>query len=67
MNSNQNMRKRFTLNKYLMPLFLLFCSFSMLQASTKIMPLGDSITWDWYYNDIRTDAELSGYRNHLWY
>ena len=68
MNSNQNMRKRFTLNKYLMPfLFLLFSSFSMLQASTKIMPLGDSITWDWYYNDIRTDAELSGYRNHLWY
>ena len=29
--------------------------------------LGDSITWDWHYGDTRTDAELSGYRNHLWY
>jgi len=33
----------------------------------KIMPLGDSITWDWYFYDSRTDAERSGYRNYLWY
>ncbi len=36
-------------------------------VTTKIMPLGDSITWDWHYNDPRTDAERSGYRNYLWY
>lgn len=36
-------------------------------GSTKIMPIGDSITWDWYYGDPRTDAERSGYRSHLWY
>ncbi len=33
----------------------------------KIMPLGDSITWDWNFDDTRTDAERSGYRNYLWY
>ncbi len=38
-----------------------------LHATVKIMPLGDSITWDWYYGDTRTDAYLHGYRNHLWY
>lgn len=53
--------------------YLLFCiliitiSFTSLQAKTKIMPLGDSITWDWHYSDERTDAERSGYRNYLWY
>ena len=31
------------------------------------MPLGDSITWDWHYNDSRTDAQRHGYRNYLWY
>ena len=31
------------------------------------MPLGDSITWDWHFNDGRSDAYRSGYRNHLWY
>ena len=49
-------------------MLLLFFSFffSMLHASVKIMPLGDSITWDWHYGDLRTDAERSGYRNYLW-
>jgi len=31
------------------------------------MPLGNSITWDWYYGDSRPDAYRSGYRSHLWY
>jgi lysophospholipase L1-like esterase len=31
------------------------------------MPLGDSITWDFYFGEDRTDAERSGYRNYLWY
>jgi acyl-CoA thioesterase-1 len=63
-------KKTFThnLSKYLIfILFLSFNSFSTLHATTKIMPLGDSITWDWYYWDNRTDAERSGYRNYLWY
>ena len=38
-----------------------------LNASHKIMPLGDSITWDWYYGDNRIASEKSGYRNYLWY
>ncbi len=33
----------------------------------RIMSLGDSITWDWYFDDSRTDAQRSGYRNYLWY
>ena len=68
MNYNQNTRRTSTLNKYLISfLFLLLGALSILQAETKIMPLGDSITWDWHYNDGRNDAERSGYRNHLWY
>jgi len=34
------------------------------------MPLGDSITYDWVFNDItnpRPTNSLSGYRNYLWY
>ncbi len=33
----------------------------------RIMPLGDSITWDWYYKDIRPNSQLHAYRNHLWW
>jgi len=51
---------------YTITLFL-FLSFSTLQAKIKIMPLGDSITWDWHYNDPRNDTQRHGYRNHLWY
>ncbi len=61
------MKKISTLKKYSGLLFFLLCSFSILQATTKIMPLGNSITWDWHYDDPRTDAERSGYRNYLWY
>ena len=32
----------------------------------RIMPLGDSITWDWYYGDNRSDSKRHAYRNHLW-
>lgn len=39
----------------------------LLAEAVRIMPLGDSITFDWHYGDIRTDAERSGYRNFLWY
>ena len=68
MNYYQNTRRISTLNKYLISfLFLLLGTFSILQAETKIMPLGDSLTWDWHYNDGRNDAERSGYRNYLWY
>lgn len=31
------------------------------------MPLGDSITLDWYYGDVRPASLLHSYRNHLWY
>ena len=56
------------MNKYFITfLFFAFCSLSILQAKTKIMPLGDSITWDWYYGDARSDAYRHGYRNDLWY
>ena len=33
----------------------------------RIMPLGDSITWDWYYYDRRPDSLKTGYRSHLWW
>ncbi len=36
-------------------------------VTKRIMPLGDSITWDWHFDDTRTDAKRSGYRNYLWY
>ncbi len=33
----------------------------------RIMPLGDSITYDSKYGDERLSSMRSGYRNHLWY
>lgn len=54
--------------KYLIAfVFFSFSLSSVLQAQIKIMPLGDSITWDWYYGDGRPDSIRHGYRNHLWY
>ena len=35
-------------------------------ADNKIMPLGDSITWDDRSNDTRTDGERIAYRYRLW-
>ena len=51
---------------YTITLFLLL-SLSSLQATVKIMPLGDSITFDWHYSDPRNNTQRHGYRNHLWY
>jgi len=51
---------------YTITLFLLV-SLSSLQATVKIMPLGDSITFDWHYSDSRNDTQRHGYRNHLWH
>jgi len=52
---------------FLSLLLILFATLTSLEAQTRIMPLGDSITWDWYYGDGRTDAYRHSYRNHLWY
>lgn len=40
---------------------------SILNGDTRIMPLGDSITYDNYYDDERPVSERSAYRNYLWY
>ena len=49
-------------------LFWLFLSISSLFSETiRIMPLGDSITYDQFYGDERPSSNKSGYRNHLWY
>jgi lysophospholipase L1-like esterase len=48
-------------------LLFIFLYLPLQATPVKIMPLGDSITWDWYYGDNRTDAYRHGYRNHLWY
>ena len=46
----------------------LFLGMSLLFSETiRIMPLGDSITYDQTYGDTRPDRLKSGYRNHLWY
>ena len=56
------MKKAFNL------LYLLFVlSVTTLYGKMKIMPLGNSITWDWHYNDSRSDTQRHGYRNYLWY
>lgn len=52
-------------------IFLIFILFSVtVQAVVKIMPLGDSITYDNTYaddEDPRPAGKRSGYRNYLWY
>ncbi|HHH37641.1 MAG TPA: hypothetical protein ENK77_03385 [Epsilonproteobacteria bacterium] len=58
----------FTLKKIMLSLiFVSVCSVSAAEGTTKIMPLGDSITWDDYHGDKRSDSERSAYRNYLWY
>jgi hypothetical protein len=49
---------------------LLFCSSFLLAQTIRIMPLGDSITYDNRYSDEenpRPSSKRSGYRNYLWY
>jgi len=68
MNTYQHTKVSPVLIKYFyIFIFFIFSSLSILQAKTKIMPLGDSITWDQHYGDSRIDAYRSGYRSHLWY
>jgi hypothetical protein len=38
-----------------------------LEATTRVMPLGNSITYDEYHEDDRPVSMKSGYRNYLWY
>ena len=46
----------------------LFLSFTLYAASpVRIMPLGDSLTFDNYLDDTRPDNIRTGYRSHLWY
>ena len=52
---------------FLSILLIFLSTLTLLQSKTKIMPLGDSITWDWYYGDSRPSSYLHSYRNHLWY
>ncbi len=55
----------------LLKIVILLFSISMeLYATVKIMPLGDSITYDNGYADVknpRPEGERSAYRNYLWY
>ena len=57
--------------KYLLFIWLFLCNFTFLFATTRIMPLGDSITYDDTHADHRAGGRPSGlrtaYRNHLWY
>lgn len=48
-------------------LFLSIFASAMVLGATKIMPLGDSITYDEYHVDDRPVSKKSGYRNYLWY
>ena len=50
-------------------LFILFLHLTFVPsaaAQTRIMPLGDSITWDDRIGDNRTDGERISYRYRLW-
>jgi lysophospholipase L1-like esterase len=49
--------------------FLLFMSatFLLIAEPVRIMPVGDSLTFDWYYDDTRPDSLRHAYRNFLWY
>lgn len=56
-----------SINSGVVPAISYLLSDTPSQKTKKIMPLGNSITWDWHYDDYRTDAERSGYRSHLWW
>jgi lysophospholipase L1-like esterase len=57
--------------KYLNKIIVLLLLSSFINADTvRIMPLGDSITYDNSYADLdnpRPTSQRSGYRNYLWY
>jgi len=45
----------------------LFLSSTLVNAATRILPLGDSITYDTRFDDTRSVSKRTGYRSHLWY
>jgi lysophospholipase L1-like esterase len=53
--------------KFISIALAIFLNHNFLSASVRIMPLGDSITYDDRPDDIRDSTEVSGYRNYLWY
>jgi len=60
--------KNIPFGKFTSIIFLLFCTLcSPVIAETKIMPCGDSITYDNYSGDARPSSMRTGYRSHLWY
>jgi len=52
---------------YLIVLLVAISSISAVYGTTRIMPLGNSITYDEYHTDDRPASQKSGYRNYLWY
>jgi len=54
--------------KYINIVYILIALTYLVDAkTTRIMPLGDSITYDHRANDTRPVSLKSGYRNYLWY
>jgi len=54
--------------KFFLTILVFLGGISVLYAApTRIMPLGDSITFDAKYDDPRSDSERTGYRSHLYY
>jgi len=54
--------------KFFLTILVFLGRISILYAApTRIMPLGDSITFDARYDDTRSDSVRTGYRSHLYY
>lgn len=54
--------------KFFLTILVFLGGISVLYAvPTRIMPLGDSITFDARYDDTRSDSVRTGYRSHLYY
>jgi len=54
--------------KFFLTILVCFSGISILYAAPiRIMPLGDSITFDAKYDDLRSDSIRTGYRSHLYY
>lgn len=57
----------FKYSKLLKISLFLFGTTLLYSETLRIMPLGDSITYDNKYGETRTDGERTGYRSFLWY
>ena len=53
--------------KFTVIITYLFLSITLVNAATRIMPLGDSITKGEWVDDTRDDSEITGYRGSLWH